>query len=229
MAIRVLIVDDQPMFRMGLQLLLETVDGIDVTGEAEDGGAALAFLESTPVDVVLMDVRMPVMDGVEATRRIRAEFKDDAPRVLMLTTFALDEYVIDAMEAGVSGFLLKDAPLDELVSAIRHVEAGDAVVSPRMTARLLGHFLSNGSTKDNAGNRDVTGAVATFDLTDRETEVFRLIGLGLSNGQIADRLRIAENTVRVHVRHVLDKTGSCNRVQAAVLAYRIGLVSADDR
>lgn len=215
MTIRVVLVDDQTLVRAGLRLVLEPYDDIDVVGEAEDGQAAIELVADIEADVVLMDVRMPRMDGVEATRRIRAV---GGPAVLVLTTFDLDEYAYDALQAGASGFLLKETPTAGLVDAIRHVHHGDAVVAPSTTRRLLEHFVHRPTPMTPAS------ASAIDDLTVREREVLRLVAQGLSNHEIADELVISENTVKTHVSRLLMKLDLRDRVQAVVLAYRSGLV-----
>lgn len=217
MTIRVVLVDDQEMIRVGFRMVLESLPGLAVVGEADDGDTALELLGRTDADVVLMDVRMPRMGGVEATRRIRAE--ENAPRVLILTTFDLDEYAYDALQAGASGFLLKDTPLEEIAAAIEHVHRGDAVVAPSTTKRLLGHFTRSRPSP----GREV--ADHRLDrLTPREREVLTLIARGLSNAEIAAELVLSEGTVKVHVGRILAKLELRDRVQAVVLAYETGLV-----
>lgn len=220
MTIRIVLVDDQEMYRMGFRAVLETRPEFDVVGDADDGDTAIELLREVDADVVLMDVRMPRMDGVEATRRILA---DGGPRVLVLTTFDLDEYAYDAIQAGASGFLLKDTPLEELASAIHHVHDGDAVVAPSTTRRLLDHFAAQPppARRTKAGDGDAR----LDELTPREREVLVLIGSGLSNGEIAGELFVSENTVRVHGQRILTKLGLRDRVQAVVLAHRMGLVA----
>nr|WP_302052792.1 response regulator transcription factor [Brevibacterium luteolum] len=215
-------VDDQEMYRMGFRAVLESRHEFEVVGDADDGDTAIELLHEVEADVVLMDVRMPRMNGVEATRRIRAA---GGPRVLVLTTFDLDEYVYDAIQAGASGFLLKDAPLDELAASIIHVHNGDAVVAPSTTRRLLNHF-SPPSTIANGQEHEYAEKSQLNDLTAREHEVLTLIGYGLSNSEIAERLVVAENTVRVHGQRILTKLGLRDRVQAVVLAHRVGLVTS---
>jgi DNA-binding NarL/FixJ family response regulator len=217
--IRVLIVDDQALVRTGFRMIVEAEDDVTVVGEAADGEEGLRLVESARPDVVLMDIRMPKLDGVEATRRIVAGRDGDAPRVLILTTFDLDEYVVEALRAGASAFLLKDAPPEELVAAIRTVHAGDAVVAPRVTRRLLDRFAS---VLPAATVPDAPPALAS--LTEREREVLTLIARGLSNAEIASELYVSETTVKTHVGHVLTKLGLRDRVQAVVLAYETGLV-----
>jgi DNA-binding NarL/FixJ family response regulator len=216
--IRVVLVDDQELLRMGFRMILDAQDDMAVVGEAGDGKAALDLLRRTPADVVLMDVRMPVLDGVEATRRLQCEPAESTPKVLILTTFDLDEYAFAALKAGASGFLLKDVPPVELLSAIRAVHSGDAVVAPSTTRRLLDRFapmLPSGESVD-LPKLDV--------LTDREREVLGLIAQGLSNAEIAGRLVLSEATVKTHVGRILAKLDLRDRVQAVVLAYETGLV-----
>lgn len=224
MTIRLALVDDQEMIRMGMSMALGAHSDLDVVAEAGNGREALTVLETTPVDVVLMDVRMPEMDGVEATRQIRERFGSEAgteaPRVLILTTFDLDEYAYDALQAGASGFLLKDCPMEELVAAIRHVNRGDAVISPVMTKRLLGHFSPPRGTETREDPR-------IQRLTPRELEVLHHLAKGLSNAEIAAELVLSEGTIKVHVGHILDKLQVRDRVQAVVLAYETGVVDID--
>jgi DNA-binding NarL/FixJ family response regulator len=210
--IRVVVVDDQPLMRAGFRMILEAQADIAVVGEASDGAEAVALAERAQPDVVLMDIRMPVMDGVEATRRLPGQ------RVLILTTFDLDEYVVDALQAGASGFLIKDAPPEELIQAVRVVARGDALLAPNVTRRLLDRVAPT-LTRSQAPVADALAA-----LTDRELQVLRLVSLGLTNAQIAGQLVVTEATVKTHVSHVLAKLGLRNRVQAVVLAYQLGLV-----
>jgi DNA-binding NarL/FixJ family response regulator len=214
--IRVVLVDDQELIRVGFRMALDAQDGIDVVGEADDGDTAVELLHSVGADVVLMDVRMRRMDGVEATRRIVAS---GGPRVLVLTTFDLDEHAYDALRAGASGFLVKDTPLAELIAAVRHVHAGDAVVAPSTTRRLLERMLDGGGAP---APRRVPGL---DDLTAREHEVLVLVARGLSNAEIAAALVLSEGTVKVHVSRILTKLGLRDRVQAVVLAYECGVVT----
>ena len=218
MTIRLVLVDDQEMYRAGFRMVLSSRPEFEVVGDADDGDTALELLRTVEADVVLMDVRMPRMDGVEATRRIREK---DGPRVLVLTTFDLDEYAYDAIRAGASGFLLKDAPLEELVAAIRHVHDGDAVVAPSTTRRLLDRFAEQ---RPHPAHDRTWNGEGISELTAREREVLELIAQGLSNGEIAERLVIAESTARVHVGRILAKLGLRDRVQAVVMAYQIGIV-----
>lgn len=218
MTIRVMLVDDQALLRTGFRMVLQAQPDVDVVAEARDGVEALELLESTSVDVVLMDVRMPRMDGVEATRRIRSSL--GAPRVLILTTFDLDEYAFSALKAGASGFMLKDVPPAQLLSAIRAVHSGDAVVAPSTTRRLLDRFATMLPTR-------ARPAVPKLDrLTGREHEVLLLVARGLSNGEIAKRLVLSEATVKTHVGRILTKLDLRDRVQAVVLAYESGLIRA---
>jgi DNA-binding NarL/FixJ family response regulator len=213
--IRVLIADDQELVRAGFRAILEVEDDLNVVGEAADGNVAVAEALALRPDVVLMDVRMPGMDGIEATRRLLRE--GDAPHVLMLTTFDLDEYVYEAMKAGASGFLLKDAPRDQLVGAVRIVAAGDALMAPALVRRLVEDFV----------RRPPPGSgppPELRELTEREREVLVLIAGGLSNAEIAAKLVLSEATVRTHVTHILAKLDLRDRVQAVVLAYETGLV-----
>ena len=211
--IRVLLVDDQPLLRKGFRMVLESEDDLEVAGEAADGVEAIAEAARTRPDVVLMDIRMPNLDGVEATRRIAPDAK-----VLILTTFDLDEHVYAALRAGASGFLLKDVPPEDLINAIRVVAGGDAVVAPNITRRLLDRFASSLPSSE-------PPAPSTLDgLTERELEVLTLMGRGLSNGEIATELFLGETTVKTHVGRVLMKLQLRDRVQAVVLAYETGLV-----
>jgi DNA-binding NarL/FixJ family response regulator len=216
--IRVFLVDDQQMVRAGFRMLVESQDDMVVVGDAGDGAQALQQLSVTAADVVLMDVRMPRMDGVEATRRLVATAAP--PRVIVLTTFDLDEYAFAAIRAGASAFLLKDATPPDLLGAIRSVHAGDSVVAPSTTRRLLDHFAALPAPGVAAGDDRL--AV----LTEREREVLTLVARGRSNTEIAADLVVAETTVKTHVGRVLAKTGSRDRVQLVVLAYETGLVTA---
>jgi DNA-binding NarL/FixJ family response regulator len=216
--IRVLLADDQALVRTGFRLILQQVPDMSVIGEAADGTQAAAMALDLRPDVVLMDVRMPTVDGVEATRLIRA---DNGPtRVLILTTFDLDEYVYAALRAGASGFLVKDTLAADLLSAIRAVAAGDAVVAPSATRRLLERYVPAGGTPSSFAARDPDV------LTDREREVLTLIARGLSNAEIAGRLFLSEGTVKTHVSRVLTKLNLRDRVQVVVYAYESGVVRA---
>ncbi|MFD5895692.1 MULTISPECIES: response regulator [unclassified Streptomyces] len=220
MSIRVMLVDDQVLLRTGFRMVLAAQPDMEVVAEAGDGAEAIENLRGTAVDVVLMDVRMPRLDGVEATRRICAE--PDPPKVLILTTFDLDEYAFSGLKAGASGFMLKDVPPSELLTAIRAVHSGDAVVAPSTTRRLLDRFSAMlPSGKENGA---ATGALER--LTGREREVMLLVAQGLSNGEIAARLVLSEATVKTHVGRILTKLGLRDRVQVVVLAYESGLVRA---
>jgi DNA-binding NarL/FixJ family response regulator len=213
--ITVLLVDDQPLVRAGLRTILHEEADIKVIGEAGDGGDAAVVAARLRPDVILMDVRMPHVDGLEATRRISAI--GSPPRVVILTTFDLDEYVYEALKAGACGFLLKDAGADELVRAVRVAAAGDALLAPSVTRRLIARF--SGRVVDRAQ------AAGLKSLTDREREVLNLIARGMSNGEIAERLFLGETTVKTHVAHLLDKLDLRDRVQAVVVAYESGLVA----
>ncbi|MEU3105894.1 response regulator transcription factor [Streptomyces griseoflavus] len=219
MAIRVMLVDDQVLLRTGFRMVLAAQPDMEVVAEAGDGVEALQVLRSTAVDVVLMDVRMPKLDGVETTRRICAD--TDPPKVLILTTFDLDEYAFSGLKAGASGFMLKDVPPGDLLAAIRAVHSGDAVVAPSTTRRLLDRFApmlpSNGKQP---AHKELER------LTEREREVMVLVAQGLSNGEIAARLVLSEATVKTHVGRILTKLGLRDRVQVVVLAYETGLVRA---
>jgi DNA-binding NarL/FixJ family response regulator len=211
--IRVVVADDQPLVRTGLRMVLSDVEDITIVGEAADGHEAIALAATEHPDVVLMDVRMPGLDGIDATRAVTAV--DDPPRVLVLTTFDLDEVVYDALRAGASGFLLKDVPADQLVEGIRLIAAGEALLAPSVTRRLIEEF----SRRPRATTSD-----AVQSLTERESEVLRLVARGLSNPEIAAELLVSENTVKTHGARVLMKLGLRDRVQAVVLAYEVGLV-----
>ena len=219
MSIGVLIADDQALVRAGFRMVLEAEEDIAVVGEAANGEQAVHGAQRLKPDVVLMDIRMPELDGIAATRRIaRAIPAPEAPaRVLILTTFDLDEYVYDALGAGASGFLLKDSPPEQLVTAIRVVAGGEALLAPSVTSRLIEQF---------ARGRASTQAPPGFDeLTAREAEVFALLARGLSNAEIAEQLVLGETTVKTHVARLLAKLGLRDRVQAVVLAYESGIVS----
>ena len=222
--IRVLLVDDQPLLRTGFRMILDGEPDMAVVGECSDGEAAVADTRALQPDVVVMDIRMPRLDGVQATRAITGEARESTPRVLVLTTFDLDEYIVEALRAGASGFLLKDAPADDLVAAIRTVARGDAVVAPSVTRRLLDMFAKHVPSAD---EREESGALEL--LTEREREVLTLVARGLSNAEIAAELVVSETTVKTHVGNVLSKLGVRDRVQAAVYAYESGLVRPRSR
>ncbi|OKI61842.1 response regulator [Micromonospora sp. CB01531] len=216
----VLIVDDQPLQRLGFRMLLDGNSGISVVGEAEHGAQAIRLAARLRPDVVLMDIRMPGMDGIEATRQITAS--GDRSRVLVLTTFDLDEYVYQALLAGASGFLLKDARPEELLHGIRAVAAGDAVAAPALTRRLLDAYTRNppGSATGTAGG-GMDPRLA--QLTDREREVLRDLATGLTNKEIATHLHLAESTIKTNVSRILSKLGARDRVHAVIIAYDTGL------
>jgi len=222
MTIRVLVADDQGMVRTGFVTFLDTQPDIDVVGEAADGAEAVSLAAELRPDVVLMDVRMPVMDGLSATREILAEEAGEPrPKVLVLTTFDLDDYVYAALKAGASGFLLKDASAQDLAAAVRVVAAGDALLAPSVTRRLVAEFARLG------GPRAPTRA-RLDQLTERETEVLALVAQGLSNTQIAGHLFVTEQTVKSHVSRIFMKLGVSDRAQAVVYAYETGLVRPGD-
>ena len=221
MSVRVLLVDDQALIRAGFRMILEAEDDLEVVGECGDGTQAIDSVKRFSPDVVLMDIRMPEMDGIEATRRIVGGDGESAVKVLMLTTFDLDEYVYDALRAGASGFLLKDVPADQLVAGIRLVARGDALLAPSVTRRLIHEFSrsSRGRAERHAG---------LDELTPREVEVFRLLARGMSNAEIAADLIVSETTVKTHVARILMKLEVRDRVQAVVLAYESGVVAPGD-
>jgi DNA-binding NarL/FixJ family response regulator len=234
MSIRVLLVDDQALVRAGFRMILDAEEDIEVVGEASDGEQAVFSAQQFKPDVILMDVRMPNMDGIEATRKIvhaegngsaSAAGEDvdpalDRPRVLMLTTFELDEYVYESLRAGASGFLLKDVPADQLVAGIRVVAEGEALLAPSVTKRLISDFSAARAAKAAEENPPA----GLDELTAREMEVFKLIARGMSNHEIAQELVVSETTVKTHVARILMKLGLRDRVQAVVLAYESGLV-----
>ena len=221
MSIRVLLVDDQALIRAGFRMILEAEEDLEVVGECGDGTQAIDSVKRFSPDVVLMDIRMPEMDGIEATRRIVGGDGETAVKVLMLTTFDLDEYVYDALRAGASGFLLKDVPADQLVAGIRLVAQGEALLAPSVTRRLIEEFSrsSRGRAQRPAG---------LDELTPREVEVFKLLARGMSNAEIAGELIVSETTVKTHVARILMKLGVRDRVQAVVLAYESGVVAPGD-
>lgn len=216
MTVRVLIVDDQALVRGSFRLLVDSADDLTVVGEAGTGIEALALARSARPDVIVMDVRMPEMDGIEATRQISADPALSNVRVLILTTFDLDEYVYEALRAGASGFLLKTATGQALAEAVRVVADGDALLAPSITRRLIAQFARQGPSPPSG--------VRIEDLTDRETEVLTLIAGGLSNTEIAKELHVAEQTVKTHVSRLLTKLGLRDRTQAAIFAYESGLI-----
>ena len=223
--IRVLLVDDQPLLRMGFRLILEGEDDLEVVGEASDGAEAIARVRELTPDVVLMDVRMPVLDGIEATRAITGS--GSSSRIIILTTFDLDEYAFAGLQAGASAFLLKDVAPADLVRAVRVVASGDAVVAPRITRRLLETYVRGtgspppGAAAASPAHRDPL----LEDLTPRETEMLEAMSEGLSNAEIAHRYFLSEATVKTHVRRILTKLHLRDRVQAVVYAYETGLVT----
>lgn len=232
MTLRIALVDDQEMYRLGFRMLLESQKDVELVGEAEDGSAAVELLAGVEADVVLMDVRMPRMDGIEATRRIvggsgggrtDGPAGGSGPRVLVLTTFDLDEYAFEAIRAGASGFLLKDTGLEELMAAIRHVHDGDAVMAPSTTRRLIERFAARPTPAPDVESAPLDG------LTSREGEVFLMLARGFPNDRIARELSIAEGTVRIHVGRILGKLGLHDRSQAVVLAYESGLIRPGER
>jgi len=220
-SIRVLIADDQQLVRTGLRMILDAEPDIDVVGEATNGHEAVAMTRQLQPDVVLMDIRMPELDGIEATRRVVQRDGDTSTRVLMLTTFDLDEYVYDALRAGASGFLLKDAPANQLAAGVRMVAAGDALLAPAITRRLIEEFTATPPAASAPPGLD--------ELTPRELEVFRLVAQGKSNAEIAAELIIGETTVKTHVTRIMMKLGVRDRVQAVVLAYELGVVTPSRR
>jgi DNA-binding NarL/FixJ family response regulator len=219
MSIRVLIADDQALVRAGFRMILDAEEDLEIVGEAADGAEAVTGALELQPDVVLMDIRMPELDGIEATRRIAGETEDSPIRVLMLTTFDLNEYVYEALRAGASGFLLKDVPPEQLAAGIRVVASGEALLAPSITRRLIEEFASARPAEP------VTPPKAFDELTARELEVFRCIARGLSNAEIARELVVSETTVKTHVARLLMKLGLRDRVQAVVLAYESGIVT----
>jgi DNA-binding NarL/FixJ family response regulator len=216
MSIRVLLVDDQALIRAGFRMILDAEEDLEVVGECADGTQAVDSVRRLKPDVVLMDIRMPEMDGIEATRLVADG--EGAPKVLMLTTFDLDEYVYDALRAGASGFLLKDVPAEQLIDGIRVVAEGEALLAPSVTRRLIQEF-SRGAVAQQSAPAELE------ELTPRELEVFKLIARGMSNAEIAAELIVSETTVKTHVARVLMKLGVRDRVQAVVLAYESGVVA----
>jgi DNA-binding NarL/FixJ family response regulator len=216
--VRVVIADDQQLIRAGFKMILAAEPDIEVIGEASTGTEAISVTRELRPDVVLMDIRMPELDGIEATRRILAHNREPKTSVLILTTFDLDEYVYDALRAGASGFLLKDVPAHQLAAGIRTIGEGDALLAPSITRRLIEEFAAPRTPLDTAPGLD--------ELTPRELEVFRLLATGITNSEIAAQLIVGETTVKTHVTRILMKLGVRDRVQAVVLAYETGLVSA---
>ncbi len=217
MTVTVLIADDQALVRYGLRLIVDTQPDLTVVGEAADGAEAVDFASKLRPDLVLMDIRMPNVDGLEATRRIMGDAELAATRVLVLTTFDLDAYVYEALRAGASGFLLKDTPPERLVDGIRTAARGDALLAPSITRRLIDHFLRlAGPATEPSGLAEITA---------REREILILIAHGLSNTEIADRLYVSEATIKTHVAHLYRKLGARDRAQAAVIAHQAGLVA----
>jgi DNA-binding NarL/FixJ family response regulator len=216
--IRVLIVDDQSLVRAGFRMILEAEADVEVVGEAADGAEALAAVEEAAPDVILMDVRMPNVDGLEATRRL-LEGKEEGPRVLILTTFDLDEYVYEALRVGASGFLLKDTPPEQLVEAIRVVSKGDALLSPVITRRVIEEFVRRPPESVRKPAPELE------ELTARELEMLRYVARGLSNAEIAKEAYVSETTVKTHIAHILMKLHLRDRVQAVVFAYENGVVA----
>jgi DNA-binding NarL/FixJ family response regulator len=215
--IRVFVVDDQALVRAGFRMILEAEPDLVVAGEAGDGGEAVARIGADPPDVVLMDVRMPGMDGIEATRQILGRLGQQSVRVIMLTTFDMDEYVYDALRAGASGFVLKDVPPEELVDGIRAVHTGRSLLSPSITRRMIEVYLARAPSGPPPGVAD--------SLTPRELEILGLLGRGLSNAEIATSLVVSETTVKTHVGRVLMKLGLRDRVQAVIYAYETGVIT----
>jgi DNA-binding NarL/FixJ family response regulator len=216
MTIQVILADDQPLIRAGLRRLIDQTPDLDVAGEAGTGAAAVQLTRDASPDVVVMDIRMPGMDGIEATALITAS--DTRARVLILTTFDDDDYVYGALRAGASGFLVKDMALEDILAAVRVVAAGDAIIAPAVTRRLIAEFA--GQPRPARPPRELTG------ITDREREVLRLVGLGMSNAEIAAALYISMGTVKTHVARLLAKLGARDRVQLVIIAYEAGLVTA---
>ncbi len=216
MSTRVLIADDQALIRAGFRKLLEAAPNTEVVGEAADGREAIEQAQRLRPTLVLMDIRMPRLDGIEATRRLTAEH--DSVRVLILTTFGLDEYVYEALRAGASGFLLKDAPPEEFLAAVAVVARGDAMITPAVTRSVIEEFVRRSPSA-------TTRPPALEELTDREREVLKLLARGLSNAEIAERLFVSSGTVKTHVAHVLSKLGLRDRLQTVIMAYESGMIT----
>ena len=214
----VLVVDDQALLRTAFSSLIDAEDDLEVVGEAADGRQAVDLAASLAPDVVVMDVRMPVMDGIEATRQITSARGPGGARVLILTTFDLDEYVFEALRAGASGFALKSRPLDELLNAIRVVAAGEALLAPSVTRRLIAHYAGQAETA-------VQNAAGLAELTEREREVLALVAEGLSNAELARTLHVSLPTAKTHVSRILTKLGARDRTQLVILAYQSGLAT----
>lgn len=220
MTIRLFLVDDDDLVRMGLRMILESDEELEVVGEAPNGAEAVALVGRLKPDVVLMDIQMPEMDGIEATRLIADRSPaNEGPRILMLTTFEQDDYVFQALRAGASGFLLKRTPADELISGIKVISTGDSLLSPSVTKRLINEFAQTPSS-----SVDTDTASKLEQLTERETEVLHLVARGLSNQELAAALIVTEGTVKTHVQRVLAKLGVRDRTQAVIFAYNAGLV-----
>jgi DNA-binding NarL/FixJ family response regulator len=217
MSVRVLLADDQELVRTGLEMIIDSTEDLQVVGEAADGVEAVQLAQRLEPDVVLMDIRMPSIDGIEATRQILRASGGARPRVLMLTTFDLDEYVFEAFTAGASGFLVKDAPREQILEGVRAVAAGEALASPSVTRRLIERFAD-------APGPSPRQPPGLEELTAREREVLELIARGLSNAELAERLYLSEKTVKTHVGRILTKLGLRDRVQAVILAYESGIV-----
>ena len=219
MTTSVLVVDDQALLRTAFSSLIDAEDDMEVVGQAADGRQAVELAASLAPDVAVMDVRMPVMDGIEATRQITSGRSTDAPRVLILTTFDLDEYVFEALRAGASGFALKSRPLEELLSAIRTVAAGEALLAPSVTRRLIAHFTDQARAPSRAPR-------GLDELTEREREVLALVARGLSNAELAETLRVSLPTAKTHVSRILTKLDARDRTQLVILAYQSGIATA---
>jgi DNA-binding NarL/FixJ family response regulator len=218
MTVKVIVVDDQALVRAGFRVLIDSADDLEVLGEASNGEEAVALVEATSPDVILMDIRMPVMDGIEATRQILSAHHGDVPRVLILTTFDLDEYVYAALRAGASGFLLKDTPPGEMLAAIRVIAEGNALLSPSVTRRLISDFAKS-EVKASASTKYID------TLTDREREVFALVAEGKSNQELANELHMSTATAKTHVSRVLMKLNARDRAQLVVIAYESGFIT----